>query len=212
MAEPLPACAASTLGWRCTALRPAALIAADPLTVILYGDAKPMPSNDKRSLMAGLRQEARRYAGFHWDARRGDALGALADAELIDEFRKALASPDRDDAAQSYVVCLRCPGVGAILPELGSLLKAIACDDSRWGDVRTTALDVWLRLSPPTAEAIDLLDNFADGRVTDGDDELAGRLFATPVSGCYRARCAGALPARPEERLADRKLLVVLAS
>ena len=66
---------------------------------------------------------------------------------------------------------------GAILPELGSLLKAIACDDSRWGDVRTTALDVWLRLSPPTAEAIDLLDNFADGRVTDGDDELAGRLL-----------------------------------
>ena len=161
----------------CLSARPA-LIAADPLTVILYGDAKPMPSNDKRSLMAGLRQEARRYAGFHWDARRGDALGALADAELIDEFRKTLASPDRDDAAQSYVVCLLAAlGVGAILPELGSLLKAIACDDSRWGDVRTTALDVWLRFSPPTAEAIDLLDNFADGRVTDGDDELAGRLL-----------------------------------
>ena len=48
MAEPLPACAASThwLALYCLSARPA-LIAADPLTVILYGDAKPMPSNDK---------------------------------------------------------------------------------------------------------------------------------------------------------------------
>ncbi|TXI81204.1 MAG: hypothetical protein E6Q44_05010 [Flavobacteriales bacterium] len=161
----------------CLSARPA-LIAADPLTVILYGDAKPMSPNDKRSLLAGLRQEARRFTGFHWDARRGDALGALADAELIDEFREALASPDRDDATQSYATCLLAAlGAGPILPELGSLLKAIACDDSRWGHVRTTALEAWLRLSPPTAEAIDLLDDFADGRVADGDDELAGRLL-----------------------------------
>lgn len=167
-------------GWlalHCHAAR-AALIAADPLTVIVYGDVKPMPPADKRALLAGLGLEAGRHAVFRWETRTVAPFGALADPALLADFRDILESPDRGNAAQSLVdAVLTVLAEGMAIPELTGTVKRIILDESRWSSVRSAALDVWLRLGAPAREATALLDSIADGRVADNEDELAGKLL-----------------------------------
>jgi hypothetical protein len=167
-------------GWlalHCHAAR-AALIAADPLTVLVYGDVKPMSPVDKRALLAGLGKEAGRHAAFRWETRTAAPFGALADPELLADFREILESPDRGNAAQSLVdAVLTVLAEGMAIPELTGTVKNIVLDESRWSGVRSAALTVWLRLGAPAREAAALLDSIADGRVADGEDELAGILL-----------------------------------
>lgn len=167
-------------GWlalHCQAAR-TALIAADPLTVIVYGDVKPMSPADKRALLAGLGKEAQRNAAFRWGIRASAPFGALADPELLADFRGILESPDRDNGAQSFVDAVLTVLVeGMALPELSGTVKNIILDESRWSRVRSAALEVWLKQLPPTQEAAALLDAISDGRVADNGDELAGILL-----------------------------------
>ncbi len=154
------------------------LIDADPLTVVVYGDAKPMPSADKRRILAGLRREAEHYAAFRWDAAAVHPFGALADAELHDDFLSILQAPERDDASQSLAVCvLDILTHGEALPEFAPILLAMVRDDTRSSAVRKNALQTWLKLSADPQEALTLLDDLAEGRVTDPDDELIGTLL-----------------------------------
>ena len=95
-------------GWlalHCQAAR-TRMIVADPLTVIVYGDAKPLPLQDKQRLLAGLRHEADSYTAFHRDISSSHSFGALADPELTDDFVAALESPKRDEATQSFADCV----------------------------------------------------------------------------------------------------------
>lgn len=167
-------------GWlalHCHAAR-AALIDADPLTVVVYGDVKPMQKADKQRILLGLRHEAERHTAFLWEARTTESFGALADPELADDFIAALESPERNEAAQSFADCILTILVeGQALPGLATTLKNIVSDASRWGRVRTNALRAWLKQGASALEATALLDAISDGRITDSDDELAGLLL-----------------------------------
>jgi len=154
------------------------LIEADPLTVVLYGDVKPMPTQDKRRLLNGLRSEAKRYFGFRWGVRNRHPFGALADPELLDDFLSILQAPGHDDADQAFLSCvLDVLAEGQAQPELGAALPGIVRDDRLGPWVRRDALDTWLKSVAPPQVALSLLDEIRAGRVADPDDELAGSLL-----------------------------------
>lgn len=154
------------------------LINADPLTVIVYGDVKPMPVADKRRILAGLRREAERYTAFRRDVLMAHPFGALADVELRDDFLSILQATERDEPNQSFADCvLTILTHGEAQPEFALILLDIVRDDTRWLAVRKDALKAWLKLSINPQEALNLLDDVTEGRVTDHDDELAGTLL-----------------------------------
>lgn len=169
-------------GWlalHCQAARQR-LIEADPVTVVVYGDAKPMSLADKRKLLAGLEQEAKQHLAFRWEIPSATPFGALAEPGLAPEFAAALISPERDDASQSFVDCiLDILNEGEPIPELAATIKEVMVDDSRWSGIRRHALRVWLKLSPPSEETIALLDSINDRRIADSDDDLAGNLLSS---------------------------------
>lgn len=154
------------------------LIEVDPLTVVVYGDVKPMSVADKRFILAGLRREAERFSAFRWNTQTMHPFGALADAQLNVEFQRILQSPQRDDASQSHADCvLDILLQGDAQHSLAPTALAIVRDDSRWPRVRRAALEVWLKLTTEQKTALALLDDITAGRVTDNDDELAGTLL-----------------------------------
>lgn len=168
-------------GWlalHCQAARQR-LIEADPVTVVVYGDAKPMSLADKRKLLAGLKQEARQNLAFRWEIPSATPFGALAEPALAPELAAALNSAERDDASQSFTDCvLDILNEGDPIPELSASIKAVLMDESRWGRVRRHALAAWLKSSPANEEAVSVLDAINDRRLTDSDDELAGELLS----------------------------------
>ncbi len=154
------------------------LIEADPLTVVVYGDVKPMPAADKRAVLAGLRREAQRYHGFRWGVRNTHPFGALADPALREDFLAVLQAHERDDASQAFADCvLDILGEGGEWPTLLPVLEEVVRDPRRWNVVRNDALKIWLRWSRSPQSALALLDDITAGRVTDEDDELAGILL-----------------------------------
>jgi len=167
-------------GWlalHCQAAR-SRLLDADPLTTVVYGDVKPLPPADKRRIIDGLRREAECYAGFRWDVSPSHPFGTLAAPELADDFIAALESPERDEAAQAFADCvLDILAEGKGIPKLAGTLKRVVVDDTRWGRVRQTALQAWLKLMAAQHEALELLNAVIDGDINDSDDELAGLLL-----------------------------------
>lgn len=167
-------------GWlalHCQAARPR-LIAADPLTVIVYGDVKPMSLTDKRSLLAGLLHEAKQYIAFRRGIPSTAPFGALADRELAKEFADTLSSPERDEASQSFADCVLDILIeGDPIPELAMTIKAAIVDNTRWSRVRENALLAWLKQPPAPGEVIALLDSINNRQVADADDQLAGLLL-----------------------------------
>jgi hypothetical protein len=154
------------------------LINADPVTVVVYGDAEPMSVEDKRAILVGLKQEAKQYLAFRWEIPSATPFGALADKALAPEFKAALESAERDDASQSFVACvLDILDEGQPIPELAGPLKAVFTDESRWSGIRRYALAAWLKLSPPNDEAVALLDSINERKLADSDDELAAKLL-----------------------------------
>jgi hypothetical protein len=155
-----------------------ALIGADPLTTIVYGDVRPMSLEDKRELLHRLRREARSGTVFHRRETIGsNAFGALTEPELVGDYQGILDTPERDDAAQETAYCiLEMLRNAPPLPDLEPSLLAVIRDDSRWLVVRNNALTIWLRQAEPAA-AIALLDEINIATVQDGNDELSGRLL-----------------------------------
>lgn len=156
-------------------------IDADPLSVILYGDVKPMSVALKRCLLSALENLAHTQATVlkHalYDMRNTSAFSALFDPELVQDFLAILASPKRDDSHQAYVWCvlaiLENNTLGeAMIPALKHIIG-----DGRYNAVcRHDALEMWL-LHVSTSEAIVLLDVIHDGKIDDADDELMGMLL-----------------------------------
>lgn len=156
-------------------------IDADPLSVILYGDVKPMSVALKQCLLSALENLAHTQATVlrHalYDMRNTSAFSALFDPELVQNFLAILASPKRDDSHQAYVWCvlaiLENNTLGeAMIPALKHIIG-----DGRYNAVcRHEALEMWL-LHVSTSEAIVLLDVIHDGKIDDADDELMGMLL-----------------------------------
>lgn len=159
------------------------LIARDPIAVLLYGDVRAMPREDKLALLNALGNEARRYPwilGGHWNRA---PMGALATENMTDALRDILASRSRDEHDQAVVDCvLEALRHGDPAPALAETLEAVVRDDSRWRRIRDSALIAWLRARPPgqgngAAASVTLLADILAGKLADADDELAGILL-----------------------------------
>ncbi len=154
------------------------LIDTDPVTVIDYGDVKPMPASDKRRLLTELRREIQENLVAGRDFHTPAALAALADPALTVDFQNWLNSPERDDHYQSFLAfVLKVLSEGEPIPELAPLLKSIAEDRTRGLSIRSAALHVWLQSGPEQDDAQVLLDAINDERIDDSDDQMAGLLL-----------------------------------
>lgn len=167
-------------GWlalHCSSAR-SSLIDTDPLTVVAYGDVKPMPTADKRRILAALLRAAENYPAFAWDVPTAHLFGALSDPNLEQDFLSILSSSNRDRTSQAMVDCIiEIIKQGESLPTLAPALLKIVRDETYFNSVRKGALRALLKLMNEPQQAIQLLKDIDQAKVTDDDDELTGVLL-----------------------------------
>ncbi|MBK9350758.1 MAG: hypothetical protein IPN05_11490 [Sulfuritalea sp.] len=166
----------------------AELVERDPLGVVLYGDVRDFPTNDKRRVLAALRSEAEGYANFRFQDWTAAPFGALATPDMVPVFVELLASPSRAEADIALLDCaLDALRYGPPLTELAApdeltslyaRLDAVTRDASYLPHIRRAAVDVQLR--DPARRAAPLValakDVFA-GKVVDDEDRMLGQLL-----------------------------------
>jgi hypothetical protein len=162
------------------------LVGRDPLGVVLYGDVRDFPTDDKRRVLAALRNEAERYAGFRFENWTAAPFGALATPDMVPVFLELLASPSR---AEADIVLLDCAldalRYGPPLAELAAdpirledLLDAAARDASYPAHIRHSAMKILLRDLPRNAaRLVAIARDVQAGAVEDKEDQLLGRLL-----------------------------------
>jgi len=155
------------------------LIDRDPLGVVLYGDLKKFSTQDKKHVLQALHREAQRFVWFrkgHWESH---PFGALGSSDMMPTFLALLTMSDRSPAHQSLLGCVfdaieQGQGLSYLIP----YLQAVVLDRSFASGTRLAALDAWL--AQPELDmklARTLLDEIKQGRISDPDDEMAGRLL-----------------------------------
>ena len=159
------------------------IIDRDALGVVLYGDIGQFGPHGKRLLFRALKGEIDRNPWLAPHTRPESPLRLLVDPDLEDDMREALTDPARDDAHQSFVrLIAQANRNAAPFPELADPLIAIVRDDS-WGtDIRTAALEAYMRVrrgdSGLSVTLRRLLDDVHTGVVATRDDDLLGILLA----------------------------------
>ncbi len=168
-------------GWlaalcRCSGVR-RALIDRDPVGVALYGDAAGFSTDDKRRLLQAVHRDASRLVEYP----SSSGSRSFVTADLEPALREILTDPDRGREQQSFVYfVLR--AVAAPLPGVSELLLEVVRDDGRYADVRSTALQAFIRAMPGgqdrEAALVVLLDEVHRGIVPDPDGELRQELLS----------------------------------
>lgn len=163
------------------------LIKNDPLTVALYSDPHPMDVQAKKLILQEIYFQTHTSPSVLRDLRGAENLSALFQAELRNEYLKALLDPKRDDPTQTYVVfILKVLKQSASQTQLTKELRDAAADSSRWERVRRHALQAWLESGVTNSQAIEFLDHLNRGKIADPDEELTGillsKLFPRAVS------------------------------
>jgi len=163
------------------------LIKNDPLTVALYSDPQPMDVEAKKLLLQEIYTQTAANPSVLWDLRGAENLSPLFQAELRNEYLKALLDPKRDDSMQTYVVfILKVLKESASQSQLTNELRDLASDDTRWERVRQHALEAWLESGVRDSQAIEFLDQLNQGKISDPDEELTGillgKLFPRAIS------------------------------
>jgi hypothetical protein len=173
---------AAWLSVHCLSMR-SELIARDPMGIVLYGDLKYFPAQDKLRVLAALKDEAKRYPGSlfeRWSsATVNQATGALVAKDMEATFQEMLASPSREEADQAlldFVLDALC--YGEQLPSLSDLLEDIVRDDSYWPTVRNSAVSALKHVAPDQSARLKrIADDIRDNKVVDSDDGLLGDLL-----------------------------------
>ena len=154
------------------------LIKNDPLNVALYSDPQPMDVEAKKLLLQEIYTQTAANPSVLWDLRGAENLSPLFQAELRNEYLKALLDPKRDDSMQTYVVfILKVLKESASQNQLTNELRDLASDGTRWERVRQHALEAWLESGVPDSHAIEFLDQLNQGNISDPDEELTGILL-----------------------------------
>lgn len=162
------------------------LIAREPLGVVLYGDVRGFPTDDKRRVLAALKGEAEHYANFRSQDWTAVPFGALATPDMVPVFMELLASPSRSAADIALLDCaLDALRYGPPLAELAgdstrleSLLDAVVRDAGHPEHIRHSALKILLRDLPRNAaNLVAVARDIHAGMVEDKDDQLLGRLL-----------------------------------
>ncbi|MDK9725627.1 MAG: hypothetical protein OEL88_12145 [Sterolibacteriaceae bacterium MAG5] len=162
------------------------LIDRDPLGIVLYGDVRGFPLDDKRHVMAALKEEAERYANFRFANWAAAPFGALATPDMVPVFLELLVSPSRAEADMALLDCaLDALRHGPALVELAAdasrlenSLDATIRDASYPSHIRHSALRILLRDLPRNAaRLVAVAKDIQTGTVEDKDDQLLGRLL-----------------------------------
>ncbi|MDB4077192.1 hypothetical protein N9537_05050 [Porticoccaceae bacterium] len=157
-----------------------ALIDADPMAVIVYGDPAPMGVAYKRQLLNALYKKTENFRGFRWDDRAPHTYGALADPQLKPEFINILKSKKRDETTEAYALCvLDILSNGDPIEGLKEDLLKMVKDCSHWPAVRRNALNTLLKYNIESPDHLRLLNQISKQQVSDADDELTGALLHT---------------------------------
>jgi hypothetical protein len=157
----------------------AALVDRDPLGCVLYGDLRAFDTEGKRLVLSGLRREADRFVWFRNGNWASHPFGALGGADMAQDFLRLLSSPDRDDAHQAHLDCVLDAMVsGDPMPALVNGLETVIPDSSFRDDIRTAALEAWLKQPGANLQrARQWLDGIRAGSIKDGRDELCAHLL-----------------------------------
>jgi hypothetical protein len=163
------------------------LIKNDPLTVALSSDAQPMDVEAKKLLLREIYAQTAVNPSVLWDLRGAENLSPLFQAELRNEYLKALLDPKRDDSTQTYVVfILKVLKQSAPQSQLTKELRDVATDGTRWERVRRDALEAWLESDVTDSQVIEFLGQLNQGKISDPDEELTGillgKLFPRAIS------------------------------
>lgn len=160
------------------------LIERDPLGVVLYGDVRDFPAQDKLLVFAALKNEAQRYPWFvseRWSSSSfNTSIGALCTKDMEPTLREMLASSSREEADQALLDCvLDAIEHGDSLPALADLLEAIVRDVSYWPTVRNSAIAALLHVvQDGRSKLLKLAEDIRASIVEDSDDELLGALLS----------------------------------
>lgn len=169
----------------------AELIARDPLAVVLYGNVRDFPPEDKRRVLAALKSEAERYANFRFEDWTAAPFGSLATPDMVPVFLELLVASSRSDTDMALLDCVLDALVhGPPLTELTESLKpvtlahletaldAVVRDASYPSHIRHAALRVLLSELPRNARSlVALADRVLAGDVEDSDDRILGLLL-----------------------------------
>jgi len=155
------------------------LIERDPLGVVLYGDVRNFPVEDKESVFSALGSEAERYPWFRSDDWSDSPFGALATKDMESLIRNILTLQSRAEADQSLLNCvLDAISYGEQMPSLAEPLEAIVRESSYWPYIRRNAIQALIHSAQPEhARPLQLAKDIRVGIVEDGDDELIGALL-----------------------------------
>lgn len=157
----------------------ALLIERDPLGVVLYGDVKHFPPDDKKLILDAMHGEACRYPWFRSEDWSSPPFGALATMDMEHAFKQILASSSRVDADQALLDCvLDAIRHGERMPMLAESLNGVARDASYWPRIRKNALEALMCVTPDeTSQLLKLAEDIQTGAVEDRDDEILGILL-----------------------------------
>lgn len=162
----------------CRIARPE-LVEKDPLGAVLYGDVRNFSVEDKKLVLAALRNEAQRYTWFRSDDWSSTPFGALGTMDMLPTFSEILSSPSRDETDQALLDCvLDAIRHGEPMPALSDLLETIVRDTGYWPRIRNNAVRAYLHVIPfGSPKLLNLLDDLSNGKVKDKEDEILGNLL-----------------------------------
>lgn len=178
---------AAWLAVHCRSARPE-LVDRDPLGIVLYGDVRGFPRDDKRLVLDALKKEAMRYPHFRSENWTAVPFGALASPDMLPIFQEIIATPSRTEADVALLACaldaLRYgPSLSEVAPgqafqRLEDLLNNVVRDASYPSHIRRSALEVLLSELPRNATGlIRLASDIQDEQTEDLDDQLLGTLL-----------------------------------
>jgi len=158
-----------------------ALIDHDPLGVIINGDVRNFTRPEKLHVLNALRGEATRYTYFRSQNWASNPFGALATANMMEDFRALLESTDRSAPHQALIDCvLDALANGHHMPELAPELEQVVHDKTYRSRSREKALEIlvtYVGKSDNGSTLTQLLADIHGNVVEDQEDELLGMLL-----------------------------------
>lgn len=161
-----------------------ALIERDPVGVVLYGDIRNFPVQNKLYVIEAWKREAQRYPWFiseRWSSSSSNAaIGALCTKDMEAALREILTSPSREEAEQALLdSVLDAICYGERMPSLADALEIIVRDGGYWPTVRKSAIGALLHVMPGDhSRLLNLAQDIQAGLVKDDEDDLLGALLS----------------------------------
>jgi len=157
-----------------------ALIERDALGVVLYGDVRSFPVEDKKRVLDALHAEAERYPWFRSEDWADSQFGALGTGDMEPAFRAILSSSSsRAIADQSLLNCvLDAIRYGKAMPALARSLEDVVRDNGYSPYVRRNAVEALIHGAHADPALLhQLAQDICNGCVEDEENELIGELL-----------------------------------